>query len=248
MSIRCILFDLDGTLLPMDQKVFLKAYFGGLAKKLAPHGFDPQELFESIMKGTGAMIQSDGSMKNEDRFWSVMRQIYGARIDQAIPYFDDFYAKEFANVQAVCGFNPQAAETVRELKRRGYAVALATQPAFPAVATHGRVRWAGLDASEFRLVTTFENSRFCKPNAGYYRDVADAVGFAPEECLMVGNDISDDMPAASIGMKVFLLTDCLIAKEGESVEDYPHGGFDDLMAYIKSLETDSCADASGKND
>ena len=65
---------------------------------------------------------------------------------------------------------------------------------------------------------------------------------------MVGNDISDDMPAALIGMKVFLLTDCLIAKEGESVEDYPHGGFDDLMAYIKRMETDSCPDASGKND
>ena len=239
MAIRCILFDLDGTLLPMDQSVFLKAYFGGLAKKLAPLGFDAQELFSSIMKGTGAMIRNDGSIKNEDLFWAVMREIYGARIEEAIPYFDDFYAKEFANVQSVCGYNPQSAQVVRELKRRGYTVALATQPAFPAVATHGRVRWAGLDASEFALVTTFENSRFCKPSAGYYRDVADAVGFAPEECLMVGNDISDDMPAAAIGMKVFLLTDCLIAKEGESIEDYPHGGFDDLMAYIETLRTDT---------
>ncbi len=249
MSIRCILFDLDGTLLPMDQNVFLKTYLGGLAQKLAPLGFDPRELFGAIMEGTGAMIRNDGSAKNEDRFWAVMRKAYGARIDEAIPYFEDFYSNEFAGVQSVCGYNPQAALTVRELKRRGYTVALATQPAFPAVATHSRIRWAGLDASEFALVTTFENSRFCKPSAGYYRDVADAVGFAPEECLMVGNDISDDMPAAAIGMKVFLLTDCLIAKESERVEDYPNGGFDDLMAYIDELTAaDSCADARREND
>lgn len=33
MRIKAILFDLDGTLLPMDQEIFIKAYFGGLAKK-----------------------------------------------------------------------------------------------------------------------------------------------------------------------------------------------------------------------
>lgn len=236
MSIRCILFDLDGTLLPMDQNVFLKAYFGGLAKKLAPHGFEPQQLFETIMKGTGAMICNDGSAKNEDRFWAVMRETYGDRIEEAVPYFEDFYAKDFDNVRRVCGYNPQAALTVRALKARGYTVALATQPAFPEMATHRRVCWAGLEAEEFALVTTFENSRFCKPNVGYYRDVANVLGVSPEECLMVGNDISDDMPAASIGMKVFLLTDCLIKKEGESVEDYPHGGFDELMTYVDALE------------
>ena len=33
---QMILFDLDGTLLPMDQEVFTKAYFQRLAAKLAP--------------------------------------------------------------------------------------------------------------------------------------------------------------------------------------------------------------------
>ena len=39
MKIKAVLFDLDGTLLPMDQDVFIKAYFGGLVKALAPHGY-----------------------------------------------------------------------------------------------------------------------------------------------------------------------------------------------------------------
>ena len=236
MSIRCVLFDLDGTLLPMDLNLFFKAYFGGLAKKLAPLGYDGETLLRSIWKGTGAMIQNDGAVMNEVRFWDSMHEDYGARIDEAFPYFDDFYANEFELVRQVCGFNPKAAETVRALKAQGFTVALATQPAFPAVATRSRIRWAGLEPEEFALFTSFENSRHCKPNVEYYRDVANALGMEPSECLMVGNDISDDMPAADIGMKVFLLTDCLIAKEGESAEDYPHGGFAELMAYIDSLK------------
>ena len=42
------------------------------------------------------------------------------------------------------------------------------------------------------------------------------------------------MPAAKVGMQVFLLTDCLIAKEGEDPTAYPNGSFDELMAYIAS--------------
>lgn len=40
MKIKAILFDLDGTLLPMNQNKFIEAYFGSLAKKLLPFGYD----------------------------------------------------------------------------------------------------------------------------------------------------------------------------------------------------------------
>lgn len=69
MSIQYILFDLDGTLLPMDQDVFVKAYFGRLAAKLAPHGYEPKALIDAIWKGTAAMIRNDGSRTNEAAFW-----------------------------------------------------------------------------------------------------------------------------------------------------------------------------------
>lgn len=36
MRIKTVMFDLDGTLLPMDQDQFTQYYFGLLAKKLAP--------------------------------------------------------------------------------------------------------------------------------------------------------------------------------------------------------------------
>lgn len=48
MSLRAVLFDLDGTLLPMDQDIFVGAYFKGLSAKLAPLGYDPKRLIDAI--------------------------------------------------------------------------------------------------------------------------------------------------------------------------------------------------------
>ena len=50
---------------------------------------------------------------------------------------------------------------------------------------------------------------------------------------MVGNDVSDDMPAERVGMRVFLLTDCLENPKGEDCARYPQGGFSELLAYIE---------------
>ena len=48
METKAVLFDLDGTLLPMDQERFTKTYFQLLAAKLAPLGYDPAKLVDSI--------------------------------------------------------------------------------------------------------------------------------------------------------------------------------------------------------
>ena len=61
------------------------------------------------------------------------------------------------------------------------------------------------------------------------------MGLPFEECLMVGNDVSDDMVAESLGMKVFLLTDNLINKEDADISIYPNGSFKELMEYIDSI-------------
>ena len=85
---------------------------------------------------------------------------------------------------------------------------------------------------EFEFYTTYENIYFCKPNLDYYREVLRRVGLSAEDCLMVGNDVGEDMIAAELGMKVFLLTDCLINKGNADINQYPHGDFDDLKTYV----------------
>lgn len=235
MKTKMILFDLDGTLLPMDQDVFVKAYFGALAKKLAPHGYEPQKLVQSIWTGTKAMIKNDGSKKNEQAFWDTFAGIYGEQVRDEIGIFDEFYAQNFDDAQVSCGYNEQAAQTVRALKEAGFRLALATNPIFPAIATEKRMRWAGLEKTDFELYTTYENSRYCKPNLKYYADILAALDVKAEECLMVGNDVGEDMVAEDLGMKVFLLTDCLINRDGKDISAYPHGGFSDLLAFTATL-------------
>ena len=42
MKFDGIFFDLDGTLLPMDNDAFTKGYLGLLAAAVAPYGFEPK--------------------------------------------------------------------------------------------------------------------------------------------------------------------------------------------------------------
>lgn len=234
-KIKAVLFDLDGTLLPMDQDVFLKDYFKRLAIQLAPYGYDPKELINAVMKGTYAMVGNRGEKTNETVFWQTFYSVFGEEAKVHLPVYDAFYRDEFGKVQASCGYAKESAEVVRLLKEKGYTVALATNPVFPEAATRHRIAWAGLSFDDFAIVTTYENSRYCKPNPGYYLDVAKAIGVMPEECVMVGNDVADDMVAETVGMKVFLLTDCLINSKGVDISRYPNGGFDQLKEFLKAL-------------
>ena len=61
------------------------------------------------------------------------------------------------------------------------------------MATYSRMRWAGLSADDFQLVTTYENSSFCKPNPDYYREILGKLNLKPEECLMVGDSLTSDI-------------------------------------------------------
>lgn len=234
-KLTTVLFDLDGTLLPMDQDVFTGGYFKLLAKKLAPHGYEPKSLVDSIWAGTAAMVENDGSRTNETAFWDKFSAIYGERALVDKQLFEEFYNVDFRSAEQFCGKNPKSAKAVREIKARGLRVALATNPIFPDTATRTRIGWTGLSPEEFELYTTYENSHFCKPNPDYYLEVTRNLGVSPDECLMVGNDVGEDMVAERLGMRVFLVTDCVINKAGIGIERYLRGGFDELLRFVEEL-------------
>ena len=232
---KAILFDLDGTLLPMEQEVFVRDYLGRMTAFLAPHGYDPQSLIKAVWAGTGAMVKNDGKALNEDVFWYVFNSILGRDAKQDLALFEEFYRTEFQKAKDSCGFNPAAVEAIRQIKDMGYRLILATNPLFPAIATHSRIRWAGLNPEDFELITTYENSRFCKPNPDYYREILGKIALDGSQCLIVGIDVGEDMIAGTLGMKTFLLTDCLINKTAEDITQYPNGSFPELLHYIRSL-------------
>ena len=231
--ITTILFDLDGTLLPMDPQAFIDSYIGRMAKKLAPHGYEPKLLAKALWAGTAAMVKNNGEYSNETVFWNIFSPFFGwdCRVDE--PLFQEYYRTDFQKVRTECGFDHRAAELISMLKEKGFRLVVATNPLFPAVATLSRIRWAGLNPEDFELVTTYENSRHCKPNAEYYRDILETLSLMPEECLMVGNDVGEDMIAEELGLRVFLMTDNLINKDDRDITVYPQGSFPELIAFIR---------------
>lgn len=235
MDIKNVLFDLDGALLPMDMEAFTNGYFGLLTQKLAPRGYDPKKLIDAIWAGTAAMVGNDGGRTNEAVFWARFAQIFGEEALADRPLFEEFYAVEFQRAREFCGFDPKAAQAVRAVKASGRRVVLATNPIFPAVAIETRLGWVGLSQADFDYVTAYENSRRSKPSPGYYRDILSHLGRRGEECLMVGNNPVDDMAALRAGLAVYLVTDCLENPGGVTVEDYPHGSFQELEASLERL-------------
>lgn len=235
MAIKAVLFDLDGTLLPMDQDVFVKLYFGSLAKKLAPHGYEAEKLVNAIWAGTRAMVKNDGGSTNEQVFWDCFANLFGENVRQDEPLFDAFYRTDFVKARAACGYTHMAAELVKTVKEKGLRTALATNPIFPGIATAQRIEWAGLNQEDFELYTTYENSSFCKPNPAYYQAILDRMGLQGEECLMIGNDAVEDVAAMHCGMQVFLITDCLLNGDKVDMSTIPHGGFEDAVRFVKKL-------------
>lgn len=231
MSIKAVLFDLDGTLLPMDQNEFIKHYFGGLSTKLATKGYDPKELLSAIWSGVSTMAKEPQKI-NEQSFWDRLCEIYGQRIKDELPTFEEFYENDFDKISAKCGHDERADGIVKMLKAKGIIVILATNPVFPAIATQKRMKWAGLDIADFDLVTTYENSKSIKPQPEYYNEILSKFGLKPEECIMVGNDIDEDMIAEKMGLKVFLMTDCLLNKDNKDISRYPSGSFDELKDFL----------------
>ena len=236
MSITTVLFDLDGTLLPMDQEEFTRGYFELLAEKMSAYGYEKKQLVDAVWKGTAAMVKNAGDASNEESFWRKFAEIYGEKTLSDKALFNEFYEKEFQGARDFCGCDPKAAETVRKINQMEVRTILATTPIFPRSAVESRIRWAGLDVSDFEYITTYEKSRYCKPNPEYYNEILSKLNLQPEECLMVGNDVTEDMAARTVGMNVFLLTDCLINREREDINQYPRGSFEQLINYIKNLK------------
>ena len=230
--IKSILFDLDGTLLLSDSDKFTAAYFAELVKYLAKL-HEPEALTKAVWAGTKAMVKNDGSQTNEEAFWKTYCGIFGeaSRTDESA--FAEFYAVKYPELKVLCGKHPGLGSFVKELRSGGYQLAVATNPLFPLSVQRERVSWTGADPDDFALITAYEESHFSKPNPDYYREIISRMGMVPEECLMVGNDVKEDMEAASqTGMQVFLLPEFLLNRENKEYSVYPQGDFSALKRFI----------------
>ena len=209
MRYQAILFDLDGTLLPMELEAFTKVYFVALARELAPFGLTPETLLQPFWAATKAMMGNTTGKTNADVFWETFSAMTGVERARVEPICDAFYATGFQAARAATKENPLAKEAVRIAREKADKVVLATNPLFPMQGQATRLSWLGLAPEDFDLVTCYTSDRHCKPNPAYFHDICARLDLDPARCLMIGNDDREDMHCAvAAGMSAYLVTDC----------------------------------------
>lgn len=207
---RNILFDLDGTLLPIDYEKFLYIYMKDLAEKFSKEGFEGKKIIQAVMKSTAAIMNNDGKMTNCQAFWQNLSELTDLQRDEIEPIFESYYENEYDAAALPSKKNPPAEKMLLQLQRKGYRLFLATAPYFPKLAIEKRLQWAGLDSKYFEYITTYDTCCYCKPNWRYYKEILDKFHLEPEETLMVGNDAEQDTPCQDAGIDCWLITDHLI--------------------------------------
>ena len=58
----------------------------------------------------------------------------------------------------------------------------------------------------------------------------------PEETMMIGNDIDEDIiPTQSLGMSTYLVTDCLINKKDVDYSNIQNGSLRELLNFVRMM-------------
>lgn len=233
--IEAILFDLDGTLLRVQMEHFIPRYVERLAAYFAndikPETFSKVMIFaiRKLIATTG-----DGRLSNEERFHALLEGELGLSPElfaQGLDYFARNHLEELkAQVHAI----PLAIRIVKECHLRGIPLVLATNPVFPRFMIDARMRWGGLDLGLFSHVTSYENSRYCKPQAGYFQDIAQMLELPPQRCLMIGNDSSHDLAAVATGMRAFLVDTWLVERDEPRWPSHYRGDHSTLQRFLRT--------------
>jgi FMN phosphatase YigB (HAD superfamily) len=233
-TIEAILFDLDGTLLRVQMREFIPQYILGLSAYCADR-VKPKKFEKALLASIRDLIHTEGdsSMTNEERVYREMLKnlaLPESVMRESLAHFKD---NGLAELEELIQPIPLAGKIVKDCQKKGIPMVLATNPVFPKFMIQARMQWAGLEENSFTHVTSFENSHYCKPQAGYFQEIADHIEVDPKNCLMVGNDTSHDLAASAIGMTTYLVDTWLVDRGGSEWPCENRGDHSSLQQFLQ---------------
>ena len=219
----------------MSFEKFMKLYFKFLGKHLED-SIDPSKITDIMMECTTVMVGNTEPILNQEVFMEKFSELVEVNGEDYLSKFNEFYDNEFQEVKNSTWQNSDILASVKLLKEKGYTLVLATNPLFPMIANHHRIRWAGLNPSDFIYISSFEKNYYCKPNLEYYKEVLSAINKKPTECMMVGNDAYEDMISGKLGVETYLITDCLVNRYDLELKADHIGTYRDFNNFVKSFK------------
>lgn len=237
LMFKTILFDLDGTLLDIDMDVFIPRYFDLISAKFS-YLIKPHDFIEHLLFSTRLMLaDKDPQKTNEQVFMNAFIPRIGISLEELQPVLTDFYTNDFGQLGKYTRREPLAVKIIDLAFKKGYEVVIATNPVFPRLAIEHRLNWAGIKDYSYKLITTYENMHFCKPHREYYEEILSVLGRKPEECLMVGNDVEEDLPAGTAGIKTYLTKNYILNETENSRYPADYLGYlDDFHKFMKTWQ------------
>lgn len=233
--IDTFLFDLDGTLLPIDMDEFEKTYFYEMGKSFRDM-IEPKHLVKNIWTATKEMVGNLEKKPNEQVFMDKFENIIDGDLKVYKERFDRFYDEGFLKVREAVKDVPVMRESIKTLKEKGFDLIIATNPIFPLKSIFHRIRWAGFDPEEFSYISCYENNHYCKPQIQFYKEVLEDTGKKPEQCIMVGNDVQEDLIAARLGMDTYLIEDYILHRTHDKIETTYRGNYKDFYDFVMNLD------------
>lgn len=233
-NINTILFDLDGTLLSIDMKDFENIYYTSLSESFKD--ILPQKEFMGLLyHSVTAMVKNTEHRTNEEVFMETMRSQVKDDMDLYTSMFSQYYESGFQILRNAVKDTREMQLATELLKRKGYKLAIATNPLFPKTAIDQRIEWSGVDRTHFSYVSYFETNHYCKPNVEYYSEILDTLGKSPDECLMVGNDALEDLIAGELGVRTYLITDHLLNRKNIDIVADHMGTYKDFLTFAENM-------------
>lgn len=208
--IKAVLLDLDDTLLLNADRTFIPNYLHLLDQFIQQRWGYPQ--FSDVLRRftRAAVGLRDVRLTNMALAESIIADATGRDLAAMRTAFTEFYLNSYPTLRGCVEPVKIAPALFENLRAQGYAVVIATNPLYPAEAIRQRIEWAGLPGNlrEYALVTHSENMHFAKPDPAYYTEIVARVGVEPDEALMVGDSLTNDMePASLVGLNTFCVTD-----------------------------------------
>lgn len=194
--IKAVLLDLDNTLIQNPDVAFAR----GFLSRLEAYFYDvlglggASDAFRQALKVLAHGVPNAIRL-NRDVILDVLCQSMEGERDSIENTLEAFYRDVYPtlahHVKPVVG----AVDLIRSVYDAGYAVVIATNPIYSHEATLARMAWAGLpiDDGLYALVTSADNMHFSKARASYYAEVVARVGVEPDEAVMVGDSIDNDI-------------------------------------------------------
>ncbi len=211
--IKAVLLDLDDTLLRNPGRRFTLEYL----RLLDDHFADlwgttglSGAVVETVRDiNNPAQTRAGGSIATsiQHRILAKLHAVTGHAPDEIAAGFATFFAQKHHDLRWCASPVDGAPELVRALLARGLAVVIATNPLYPAEAIRQRLSWGNLPTrlEDYAFVSHAENMHFSKPNAAYYAEILGRVGVEPDEAVMVGDSLENDVePASWLGLHASL--------------------------------------------